>query len=204
MRMPHSLFAVVVGPWLILVGTGFYLLLRYEGKAGVTADLAQAWPTGSAIELDAARLTLIMFAHPHCPCTRASVDGLTRFLERFPNRIAPHLLVLRPDGVAADWEKTSLWQTASNLPGIHMHSDKNGSEAARFGCTTSGHVLVYHPDGRLLFSGGITPARGHAGDCVGLDLLLAVGAGDTTPRAALPVFGCPLQDPCRACAKETK
>jgi hypothetical protein len=63
----------------------------------------------------------------------------------------------------------------------------------RFGALTSGHTVVYDPSGRLLFSGGITSARGHAGENMGSELILAQLARKTNPQTHA-VFGCPLAD----------
>ena len=44
---------------------------------------------------------------------------------------------------------------------------------------TSGQVVVYDAKGALLFSGGITAARGHMGDNAGRDRITALLRGDT-------------------------
>ena len=56
---------------------------------------------------------------------------------------------------------------------------------------TSGHALLFDRDGRLLFRGGITPARGHEGDNFGASAIAARLAGRPA-RAEAPVFGCPI------------
>jgi hypothetical protein len=71
--------------------------------------------------------------------------------------------------------------------------DDDGVEAARFQALTSGATALYDPQGRLLFSGGITSARGHEGDSFGIrriSSLLRTGKAD---RADAPVFGCSLR-----------
>lgn len=191
--VPLSLSSVVkvgslVGGWLAVVTTGFLLLLQYKGVPGPASVPAESWPTTSRLALDPQRLTLVMLAHPRCPCTRASLDSLARLLARFPRRASAHVVFLSPEG----WEDSDLQQTASAISGLQVHSDPDGQEARHFGAATSGHVLVYRPDGRLLFSGGLTPARGHAGDNLCLDRLLAVFSEETPVRAEAPVFGCPL------------
>ena len=37
-----------------------------------------------------------------------------------------------------------------------------------------GHVLLYDKNGALVFSGGVTPARGHEGDSIGNSMILAI------------------------------
>jgi hypothetical protein len=78
---------------------------------------------------------------------------------------------------------------------VRVAPDRNGVEARRFGAGTSGHVVIYGGDGRLLFSGGITGARGHVGDNVGLERAIASLRADSPTCARSPVFGCLLGEP---------
>jgi hypothetical protein len=61
-------------------------------------------------------------------------------------------------------------------------------------------VVLYNAAGALLFSGGITAARGHEGDNAGREMVLAHLAANDAGRRA-PVFGCPLfaDGECEAC-----
>ncbi len=75
-------------------------------------------------------------------------------------------------------------------------SSEDGDEARRFGAATSGHVMLYDAAGRLHFSGGITPARGHEGDSLGRDAVIdLIEAYRSAGRRCSPVFGCPLATP---------
>jgi hypothetical protein len=189
------------GLWLATAGASYLFLLRYKSIPGTQGKAATAWPSASHLQLDGARPTLVMLAHPRCPCTAASLDELARLLSHYPRRVAAHVLFLVPDGCADSWEREGLWQRARASAAL-VSADRMGREAELFGATTSGHVLLYGPDGRLLFSGGITGARGHAGDNLGLDRLRALLDGGEASQSAVPVFGCPLQSPCQACVKE--
>ena len=70
--------------------------------------------------------------------------------------------------------------------------DPDGVEARRFGAETSGHTLLFGADGRLLFSGGITASRGHAGDNAGESAIVALVNNQTPTRTQTLVFGCSL------------
>jgi hypothetical protein len=78
------------------------------------------------------------------------------------------------------------------MPDVHLIEDPGGCEAARFGAQTSGDVLLYGADARLLFRGGITPGRGHVGDNPGWDAIIRLISGGSTSLSEAPVFGCPL------------
>ena len=73
-----------------------------------------------------------------------------------------------------------------------MISDLDGQEASRFGAQTSGHTLLFGIDGHLLFSGGITSSRGHAGTNVGESSIIALLKNEVPIRTETLVFGCSL------------
>ncbi len=89
------------------------------------------------------------------------------------------------------------------LPGLTIWPDLGGEEARRFGMATSGHVLLYDPEGRRIFSGGITPARGHRGDNRGRQAVLDRILGTERGIAESPVFGCALATPRRIPSRES-
>jgi hypothetical protein len=73
------------------------------------------------------------------------------------------VLFLRPNGVPEAWERTGLWRLAERIPGVTPLSDLGGAEAQRFRAETSGQTLPFAPNGRVVFRGGITGARGQTG-----------------------------------------
>ncbi len=178
--------------WLGVVGIGLSCLWEHEATPGEVTESPTNWPANSRIERNATLPTLVVFAHPHCPCTRASIRELSQIMTRCRERVDTHVLFFKPSEFSADWEKTDLWLSAEAIPGVSVADDEDGSEAMRFGAATSGYSLLYHPDGRLLFSGGITGSRGHSGDNAGrsaIESLLTDGVAD---RKHTFVFGCPL------------
>ena len=128
-------------------------------KASLSVTL---FPRKSAVRLVSDKLTLVLFAHPHCPCTRASLHELDGLLAETQNRVSVTVVFTIPDGVTADWEQGDLWNSATSIPGLRVIRDQGGGEAHRFDVEGSGHVLLYAPSGKLLFSGGITASRGPA------------------------------------------
>ena len=193
----------VIGPlvgfllWLLAIGFGQRVVLDYEkspGPAAAAAAAAPGWPAASRVARRPGMFTLVLFAHPHCPCTRASLAELERILARRPGRAATTVLFVRPEGVEAGWERTDSWRSAGAIPGVAVAVDPGGVEARRFGARTSGEVALFDPDGRLAFRGGITGARGHPGENAGADAVLARLAGAAPEATEAPAFGCPLFD----------
>jgi hypothetical protein len=136
-----------------------------------------------------------MFAHPHCPCTRASLAELQRVLAKNNRPVAVSIAFYKPADTAADWEQGDLWTSAETIPAMHRLIDTDGAEARRFGASTSGQILLYGADGELLYQGGITSARGHEGDNAGKDAVLELlNTGDSACRKT-DVYGCPITPP---------
>ncbi len=183
--------------WGAGVAAGLGVLLDYASAPGPAGRPGERWPAAAGIALDAERPTLVMVAHPRCPCTRASLEELSRLLARLRGRVTAHVLFFQPSGEALEWSRTDLWNHASSLPGVDVRLDEDAAQARRFGVETSGHVLLYGSRGDLLYSGGITSGRGHAGDnagssrVAGLVLRPGSGAPDGTPSRG-SVFGCSL------------
>ena len=89
-------------------------------------------------------------------------------------RVRAQVLFVKPNNFPKEWEKTDLWSSAAMIPGVETMVDSEGVEAHRFGSQTSGQVMLYGADGRLLFSGGITVARGHVGDNAGRNAIVSL------------------------------
>jgi hypothetical protein len=104
------------------------------------------------------------------------------------------MFFLRPRGFSSDWTHTDLWKSAQRIPRMATIIDDEGADAARFGARTSGQVLIYDRSGHLAFRGGITPSRGHLGDNVGEERMIALLSGHTSDRAESAVYGCSLVD----------
>jgi hypothetical protein len=180
--------------WLLIIGIGLSVLWSYENTPGISAKPPAQRPTESQIQPDRNRATLVMLAHPHCPCTRASIGELAWIMAHGQGRVTGYVLFLRPAGFSDDWEKTDLWRSAAAIPGVKVILDDGGKEAGIFHASTSGQTVLYDANGRLLFSGGITGSRGHSGDNAGRSAILSLLNQGVSDRAETFVFGCPLFD----------
>ncbi len=178
--------------WLALICAGFGYAWRYEGTAGAGARAPSEWPGAREIGLDGTRPTAVMFAHPSCPCTRASVDGLAELAARSPGRLKIYVVMVQPRGLAGGLKDWPLAQAAKRVRGAVVLRDAGGVEAKRFTAATSGQVLLYSPQGEKLFSGGLTAARGHYGSSGGTEAIAAILQGERPKTPVTPVFGCSL------------
>jgi hypothetical protein len=189
-----ALIAGLAAVWLGAACAGLGLVAAYANRPGIDARAPRRWPEGSRLVRDPTRANLVMLVHPGCPCSRASLEELDRMLARSRGRVAAHVVFLKPSELPDGWERTDLWQRAASIPGVRVWRD-DGGEVARFGAATSGQVVLYDATGALLFSGGITPSRGHEGDNAGRDTVVALLEGRRESTTRTPVFGCSLRDP---------
>jgi len=185
--------------WVSAVSVGLWIMWGYENSPGTAATPPALWPAESRIPRASDHATLIMMAHPQCSCTRASIGELALLMAQTQGRLTAYVLLLKPPGVPHDWEKTDLWNSAASIPGVHVLPDEDGIEAERFHAATSGQTLLYNKDGLLLFSGGITVARGHSGENAGRSAIVSLTMQGKAGQTETSVFGCPLFDPSSEC-----
>ena len=179
--------------WATAIAFGMRVLLNYESAPGRVGAVPQSLPAHSTIQVAKDRLTLVMIAHPECPCTRASVAELAQVMARTQGKISAYVLFYLPTKRDSGWANTKLRSSAAQIPGVTVLSDIDGVEAARFGAETSGHTFVYDAQGRLLFNGGITASRGHSGDNDGESTIVSLANNDTGKRSQTFVFGCSIK-----------
>jgi hypothetical protein len=187
-RKPVAMqWALWTAVWAITIAVGCLALEAYANRPGKARPTPSGWPLDSVIPLDGRRPTLLMFLHPLCPCSRASLDELAELIARCGDRVSVHTVVLHTDSL----KKEGLDRVM--LTGTKTWQDDGGAIARQFGVLTSGHVLLFEPAGGLLYSGGITPSRGKSGENLGRSLVFASIMGER-PLSPIPVFGCPLFD----------
>jgi len=186
-------FLVVVGIlWASLVIVGFSRLEREEFTPVENVPVATGFPSHSAIPLALDKPTLLLFLHPYCPCSRSSLHELDELLAETQNKVSPIIVFVIPPDIEPGWKQSDLWKSAMAMHGIRVLCDQGGVEAQRFGVKGSGHTLLYASSGKLLFSGGITPSRGHEGDNSGRSAIISFVLDGHALVSQTPVFGCSL------------
>jgi len=178
--------------WLLLVAGAMTFLAAYSNTPGTAGVAPTSWPSDSQIARDPRRPTLVLLAHPQCPCTNATLGELELLMAQTQGKVSARVVFVRPPGVTEDWVKSDLWRKASAIPGVTVEIDNGNVEARRFHVETSGEALLYGSDGRLLFAGGITLSRGHSGDNPGRTAITALINRGSAVESTTPVFGCSL------------
>jgi len=186
-------FLLVAGIlWVCSLVAGFSILAREEFTPVKSTQQKPDFPANSTIRLAQDKPTLLLFVHPLCPCTRATLHELEDLLTSVQNKVAVDIVFTIPDGLPSGWEKEDLYKSAMAIPGVHVLVDQGGREAQRFGVRGSGHTLLYSSSGQLLFSGGITGSRGHEGDNAGQSAVISFILHGHALVSRTPVFGCSL------------
>lgn len=189
MKPAHVLGSLL---WIAISFAGLSSLTKYKAEPGSQGVASAGWPAGSRLRRDPDRPTLVLFLHPRCPCSRASLEELVAILSRAGHRARVLVALYRPSAEPESWGKTDVWRKAADLPGVTALFDLDGMEARRFGASTSGHAVLYDAGGRLRFSGGITGARGRLGDNPGRRAVIEFLVSGASRGAGAPVFGCPI------------
>lgn len=191
-----GLAAWLVLPWMLCVVGGFVTLWVHAARQGSLGGPISQWPAESTLPLHADLPTLVVFIHPECPCSRATLDHLRPLAERGDTSIVlvtmtpPVSESTLPRGVGCHQQIASL---AESLNVVRI-DDVGGGEAKRFEVTTSGTCFLFTPDSRSVFQGGVTSGRGHRGANAGLRMMSDRIGGKSHSAAAHPVFGCSLEN----------
>jgi hypothetical protein len=192
---PPIIRRLVVLAWVTAIVAGFRVMVDYELRAGGGAVAPEHWPADSGLQRDSRQPHLVMFAHPQCPCSRASVAELAVIMTRCANQLKATVCFFDPDAEPEQWTQSALWRSAAALPGVEVVADRERRIAAKFGSLTSGQAHLFDRDGRRIFSGGITGARGHAGENSGRNFVIALARGEVCTPRNTPVYGCSLFEP---------
>jgi hypothetical protein len=185
-----SFFAIAA--WLTAIVAAFGYLVVYEQTPGATTKAAAGLPSGLDLPAKSGTPLLLMFLHPRCACSRASVGELEKIYSRAPQAAEVCLYFYRPKDKPDSWTQTGLYETARRN-GWTVRIDEDGAMARRLGAETSGHVMIFDGTGSLRFSGGVTAARGHWGDNESAGTALKTLVEKPADVSNRPVFGCDIQ-----------
>lgn len=171
---------------------GLCWLIRHDRTPGAQQAAPVDWPAETSLQRATEQFTLLIFLHPHCPCSHTSLEACEELLRQVGGRVQTRAVFVVPPGAEPGWERGDLWERAARQGRVTTVVDAEAVEARRFGVSTSGLVLLYDAQGRLCFEGGITAGRNHPRPAPGVRAILAWVGGDTGAGRGAPVFGCRL------------
>jgi hypothetical protein len=162
-------------------------MFAFDFTPGQTTGSPGRWPEESLVRPNPSSPTLVLGIHPRCTCSRATIEELSAILRQCP-KLATRILLYR----ARAWRDEDIQGIVDDLSQTTVISDLDGLEASRFGLLTSGEALLYDRSGKLLFKGGITGSRGHAGENAGRIAVITLVNGQSGTLNRTPAFGCSL------------
>lgn len=178
--------------WAVVAGGGLVAMNSRAARPGESGIPPSRWPARSDLPFHPRVANLVMFLHPMCPCSRASIDSLEHLLTRCGDRVHATVVLVQPDDAEFTVADSPLIGHLSDLPGVSVRVDRCARQTELFDAHTSGHVVLYDPQGQKLFSGGITIARAHNGDNDGLTAVQSWISTGSARLSTAPVYGCPL------------
>lgn len=188
--------------WSLLVATGWLAMLSYGYRRDERpVEIVAQWPVDTPLPRIPGQKTLLLFVHPHCSCTHATLTELEKLLAldrllRPDRKISVCVVATIPPSADEAWGDTSIVRRGLAIAGARLFLDRGGAESDRFGAQTSGTVLLFGADARREYAGGVTISRGHEGPSFGGTTLAKIFAGERvdecTSAAPVPVFGCRL------------
>lgn len=190
--------AVFLAAWGVAAGAGFVALERYSTTPGLQTQAAPTWPADSRLNRVENQPTLLVFIHPKCPCSRATLAVLGTVLDEAIVRPRVIFAVWHPPADDRDWGAGPGLEAAATAHHATLWIDRGGTEAIRFHAATSGEVYFYDQTGRLAFHGGVTATRGQVNPGAGAASLAALLRHKPAETATAPAYGCALSPaPCQ-------
>jgi hypothetical protein len=184
--------------WLLSALAAFSYINRYSTRPGAVGEL----PPRSEIQRILSnndQTSIILFVHPKCVCSDATVDELKDLLSQFEKKQQPQVYVqfYYPADKTPEWAKESdLYKKLSLFKDWHLRLDQAGGQAFAWGAMTSGYAIMVNKQGNVIFNGGLTVTRGHRGENIGKSgLKKAISFySELSPDTPLqgPTFGCSL------------
>lgn len=178
--------------WVLILIGGVSAFARYSYTPGEAAEAAPLWPALSSLQPNLTKPELLVFLHPKCACSHATLTDLERLIPQIGAR-ARVRVVFNDLGDSALLRESHSFEMAKEIEGIEVVEDPGGFESAKFGVKTSGQVFLYDERGQLVFSGGLTPSRGHEGESVGAIAVLRWLNSRKIEWQTSDVFGCSMK-----------
>lgn len=189
--------SVVFGTLAITFVFGFVTLTDYSSRPAPHTDVLAELPADVHFETSQADKnspTILLFYHPKCPCTLASARCLARLASRFNGSPNFYAYAYCPAEEPDTWIASSTTDELRTINNVTIFPDRNAEKCKQFGVRISGHILVYNSAGKLVFSGGITPYRGHEGGSMAAMDFIQHANGKVLEPSCWPTFGCSILD----------
>src|SRR5262249_48877716 len=110
----------LLAAWGFAAAGGVLLMAADAVDPGDPGAPPARWPAGAAGPLDGRRPRLLIFLHPRCPCSRASLGELAALLDRCGDRVAARAVVFRPRYGREGWFPPDLRTALGEISGLEV------------------------------------------------------------------------------------
>src|SRR3989442_9935856 len=117
-RRARRIVWLATAVWLGAFAVGTAAFLHFEFTPGDEARAPLVWPKESSLAFDREGATLVLFAHPHCVCTRASLDELQVVLSHHTRPVRAQVVFVKLPGFSDEEMKDESWEKAGRIPGL--------------------------------------------------------------------------------------
>lgn len=187
--------ACVIGAWAIGLALLWGLLLQHTYRPSATLQPTIDWPADSRLSAPAMVPRVVVFAHPFCPCTSATLHELDRLVFRIPEETSVTVVFNTCGLETAAVEASPTVKLARKIENVATVFDPDGRETRAYGASISGEVFAFDRSAKRIFHGGITVGRGHEGGSIGAKRLFQLLNGKKSDSYSGPVYGCALPVP---------
>ena len=109
-------WAGVAAAWGAVVVLGLLYLEAYADRPGDSGAPPAVWPAQSRVKRDGRRPTVLIFLHPQCPCSRASLAELVHVVERCRTRVLRSTPCCWPVQAFDRWGRSRIEQDLAGIP----------------------------------------------------------------------------------------
>jgi hypothetical protein len=178
--------------WTAASVLSWSLLLSHTYQPVVATGGINEWPSSLEPTDRDGRIRVILFAHPLCPCTRATIAELDEALGSRRTNVNTTIVFVTAGLAEPDIYDSPTVAAARRLLNVTLRFEDNTAFASRIGATTSGELFVFDGAGKRVFHGGITAGRGHRGRSPGRERFEQALEGILVDHEESPLFGCRL------------
>src|SRR5712692_427394 len=104
--------------WIPAVAFGINVLWKYSTTPGHPGAPPLDWPASAPVERVNGRAALVMFAHPLCECSKATLGELAIIMAHAPGQVDADVFFYLPAREPGTWARTDLWRSAGAIPGV--------------------------------------------------------------------------------------
>ena len=133
-RPNRNAYRLLIANWAIGLVSGFSLIVSHNFATGNVSSAPIEWPDGINLESDANHPTLLVFIHPQCPCSSATIGELERLLADVNQQVKCTILMVCPSDHVDQWMKSKNTERSKSIEGVQIVVDVDGTTAAKFDC----------------------------------------------------------------------